>query len=91
MQSADAFAASYDILMKAAELIHKYVPSVKTIGGYARIDNFIDKTENQLREMKNIGLATRTLISALRAATMIFCEKLIKVTMQKPHASNSKS
>ena len=51
----DAFAASYDILMKTAELIHKYVPSVKTIGGYARIDNFIDKTENQLREMKNIG------------------------------------
>ena len=41
--------------MKTAELIHKYVPSVKTIGGYARIDNFIDKTENQLREMKNIG------------------------------------
>ena len=55
LQSADAFAASYDILMKTAELIHKYVPSVKTIGGYARIDNFIDKTENQLREMKNIG------------------------------------
>ena len=55
LQSADAFVASYDILMKTAELIHKHVPSVKTIGGYARIDNFIDKTENQLREMKNIG------------------------------------
>ena len=43
LQSADAFAVSYDILMKTAELIHKYVPSVKTIGGYAKIDNFIDK------------------------------------------------
>ena len=57
LQSADAFAASYDTLMKTAELIHKFVPSVKTIGGYARIDNFIDKTENQLREMKNIGFS----------------------------------
>ena len=33
------------------ELIHKYVSSVKTIGGYARIDNFYDKTEEQLRNM----------------------------------------
>ena len=57
LQSADAFAASYDTLMKTAELIHKFVPSVKTIGCYARIDNFIDKTENQLREMKNIGFS----------------------------------
>lgn len=55
LQGADGFAANYDILMKTAELIHKYVPSVKTIGGYARIDNFIDKTEEQLRNMKDIG------------------------------------
>ncbi len=33
--------------MKTAELLHKYVPSVETIGGYARIDNFYDKTEEQ--------------------------------------------
>ena len=55
LQSADAFAASFDTLMQTAYLIHKHVPSVKTIGGYARIDNFIDKTVDQLREMKKVG------------------------------------
>ncbi|MBR1805049.1 MAG: hypothetical protein IJ774_01540, partial [Selenomonadaceae bacterium] len=57
LQSADAFAASYDTLMQTAYLIHKHVPSVKTIGGYARIDNFIDKTVDQLRELKKVGYA----------------------------------
>ncbi|MBQ9480398.1 MAG: radical SAM protein, partial [Selenomonadaceae bacterium] len=55
LQSADGFAATYDTLMKTAELIHKYVPSVKTIGGYARIDNFIDKTVEQLSDMRAVG------------------------------------
>ncbi|MBQ9480067.1 MAG: radical SAM protein, partial [Selenomonadaceae bacterium] len=55
LQGADGFAATYDTLMKTAELIHKYVPSVKTIGGYARIDNFIDKTVEQLRSMRDVG------------------------------------
>lgn len=57
LQSADAFSADYDVLMKTAELIHRYVPSVETIGGYARIDNFVDKTEEQLRNMKDAGFA----------------------------------
>ena len=57
LQSADAFAANYNTLMKTAELIHKYVPSVKTIGGYARIDNFIYKTVEQLRNMKAAGFS----------------------------------
>ena len=43
--------------MKTAELLHKYVPSVETIGGYARIDNFYDKTEEQLRNMAAVGFA----------------------------------
>ena len=55
LQGADGFAATYDTLMKTAELIHKYVPSVKTIGGYARIDNFIDKTVEQLSDMRAVG------------------------------------
>ena len=57
LQSADAFSADYDVLMKTAELLHRYVPSVETIGGYARIDNFVDKTEAQLRSMKDAGFA----------------------------------
>ena len=43
--------------MKTAELLHKYFPSVETIGGYARIDNFYDKTEEQLRNMAAAGFA----------------------------------
>ncbi len=43
--------------MKTAELLHKYVPSVETIGGYARIDNFYDKTEEQLGNMASAGFA----------------------------------
>ena len=57
LQGADGYAADYDVLMKTAELLHKYVPSVKSIGGYARIDNFYDKTEEQLRSMAAAGFA----------------------------------
>ena len=57
LQSADGFATNYGTLMKTAELIHKYVPSVETIGGYARIDNFTDKTVSQLRNMQQTGFA----------------------------------
>ena len=57
LQGADGFAADYDVLMKTAELLHKYVPSVQTIGGYARIDSFYDKTEEQLRNMAAAGFA----------------------------------
>lgn len=57
LQGADGFAADYDVLMKTAELLHKYVPSVKSIGGYARIDNFFDKTEEQLKNMAAVGYA----------------------------------
>ena len=57
LQGADGYAADYDVLMKTAELLHKYVPSIETIGGYARIDNFYDKTEEQLRNMAAAGYA----------------------------------
>ena len=57
LQGADGFAADYDVLMKTAELLRKYVPSVETIGGYARIDNFYDKTEQQLRDIAAVGFA----------------------------------
>lgn len=57
LQGADGFGADYDVMMKTAELLHQYVPSVQTIGGYARIDNFYDKTEQQLRNMAAVGYA----------------------------------
>ena len=57
LQGADGYSADYDVLMKTAELLHRYVPSVETIGGYARIDSFSDKTEQQLRNMSSAGFA----------------------------------
>lgn len=57
LQGADGFSADYDVLMKTAELLHKYVPSVQTIGGYARVDSFYDKNEEQLRNMKEVGFS----------------------------------
>ena len=57
LQGADGFAADYDTLMRTAELLHEHVPSVQTIGGYARIDDFYDKTEEQLRNMTAVGFA----------------------------------
>ena len=55
LQGADAFAADYDVLMQTAELIHTYVPSVKSIGGYARIDNFCQKSVEQIRDLVKVG------------------------------------
>ncbi len=57
LQGADGFAADYDVLMKTAELIHKYVPSVVSIGGYARIDNFFSKTVEQVKNLVGAGYA----------------------------------
>lgn len=57
LQGADGFAADYDTLMRTAELIHEHVPSVETIGGYARIDNFVEKTAEQIRKLKDAGYA----------------------------------
>ncbi|ALF45165.1 radical SAM protein [Campylobacter curvus] len=57
LQGADGFSADYDTLMKTAELLKKYVPSVQSIGGYARIDSFLDKSKQQLENMKDAGFA----------------------------------
>jgi len=55
LQGADGYSADYDTLMKTAELLHRYVPSVETIGGYARVDSFKDKSEEQIRNMAAVG------------------------------------
>jgi len=52
LQGVDGYSADYDTLMKTAELIQKYVPSVETIGGDARIDSFFDKTVDQIKHKR---------------------------------------
>lgn len=55
LQGADPFIVGYDKLMKVAELIRRYLPSVSSIGGYARVDNVRNKTVEQLQNLKDAG------------------------------------
>ena len=42
------FVLSYDKLRVIAELIHKYLPLVKSIGSFARITDIMPKTDKEL-------------------------------------------
>lgn len=55
LQGADPFLLSFDRLKRIAELIHTYLPFVKSIGGYGRVDSLRNKTAEQLRELKDLG------------------------------------
>lgn len=55
LQGADPFVLNYDRLMMIAELIHEYLPTVKTIGGYARINNIVDKSVGELKKLREMG------------------------------------
>ncbi|MGN0240917.1 MAG: radical SAM protein [Candidatus Weimeria sp.] len=55
LQGADPFILSFDRLKRIAEMIHEYLPFVKTIGGYGRVDSLRNKTVEQLKELKKLG------------------------------------
>ncbi|MDS0524297.1 radical SAM protein [Clostridium sp. SHJSY1] len=55
LQGADPFVLSYDKLMIIAELIHEYLPTVESIGGYARINNMTNKSVSELRALSEAG------------------------------------
>lgn len=55
LQGADPFLLRFDRLKRIAELIHTYLPFVKSIGGYGRVDSLRNKTAEQLRELKDLG------------------------------------
>ena len=46
----DAFCLSFERLVEIAELVHRYLPRIESIGGYASINNVLAKTEDELRE-----------------------------------------
>ncbi len=50
-----AFVLSYDKLAAIAELIHKYLPSVKSIGSFARITDITPKTNEELAKLRALG------------------------------------
>jgi radical SAM superfamily enzyme YgiQ (UPF0313 family) len=51
LQGADSFVLPYDRLMRVAEMIYEKLPWVKSIGAFARVTNFRNKTEEQLRNL----------------------------------------
>lgn len=55
LQGADPFILPYEALMQIAALIHAHLPSVESIGGYARVDNVKNKTVDELRRLAEAG------------------------------------
>ena len=55
LQGADSLVLPYQRLVEVAELIHHELPQVRTIGGYARIDNLQNKSVEQLRHLAELG------------------------------------
>ena len=53
----DAFCLSFERLAEIAELVHRYLPRIESIGGYASINNVLTKTEEELRELTRLGYA----------------------------------
>ena len=53
----DAFCLSYGRLVEIAELVHRYLPRIESIGGYASISNILAKTEDELRDLARLGFA----------------------------------
>ena len=57
LANGDAFALSAERLLEIAELVHRYLPNVVSIGGYASIKNIIPKTDEELERLAEAGYA----------------------------------
>lgn len=55
LTGANPFVLKYERLMDIANLIHKYTPSVKTIGSFARITDITPKTDEELAALSQAG------------------------------------
>lgn len=55
LTGANPFVLSYDKLMVIAELIHKHLPSIKSIGSFARITDIASKNNEELAELHVMG------------------------------------
>ena len=51
----DPFALSFEKLKDIGELIHKYLPNIKTITSYASFYNMKNKSVEELKELKALG------------------------------------
>ncbi len=55
LTGANPFVLNYDRLMEIARLIHQYLPSVETIGGFARVTDVTLKTDEELTCLRKAG------------------------------------
>lgn len=55
LQSADALSLSTKKLLEISKMIHEKLPFVESIGAYARVDSFKNKTTEELRQLKDAG------------------------------------
>ena len=55
LTGANPFVLSYGKLTAIAELIHKYLPSVKSIGSFARVTDVTLKTDEELARLRDLG------------------------------------
>jgi len=55
LTGANPFALQYERLMRIAELVGKYLPSVKTIGCFARITDVTLKSDEELAALRRAG------------------------------------
>lgn len=56
LENGDPFVLSADKLTRIAELIHQYLPAVKTVAMYASIKNIRSKTDAELRRLRDLGI-----------------------------------
>lgn len=60
LQGADPFVLPYDRLARIADLIHRKLPWVRSIGGFARASNFRNKSVEQLGKLSEMGYGMLT-------------------------------
>lgn len=55
LTGANPFVLSFDKLREIAELVRKYLPSVTSIGSFARITDITPKTDEELMKLRGLG------------------------------------
>lgn len=55
MTGANPFALSFDKLKEIALMIKQYLPKIQTIGCFSRVTDVTSKTDEQLRELRELG------------------------------------
>ncbi len=61
LTGANPFVLSYEKLTAIAELTYKYLPSIESIGSFARITDIMPKTDEELAKLQACGYDSLTI------------------------------